>query len=167
MAISTEVRITARLRLRRPAPDDVESIVAIDSDPRTNLFRPGGAPSPEQNSLTFYEFIRGWEVHDFGYWVVEFGGQVIGMVGVEAQHFLNRQCWNLYYRLSPDVWGRGFAVEAAREAVAVAYVLEPTWPVVARTRATNSAASRVAHNVGLGRSPELDTDGFDVFARGW
>lgn len=100
MVPEIEVRVTARLRLRRPVMDDVKSIVTFDSDPRTNLHRPSGAPSPEQNSQTFGEFVQAWEEHDIGYWVVEFGGDVIGMAGVEPQLFLDRECWNLYYRLS-------------------------------------------------------------------
>jgi RimJ/RimL family protein N-acetyltransferase len=167
MATEIEVHVTARLRLRRPMMDDVKSIVTLASDPRTNLHRPGGAPSPEQNLQTFGEFVRGWEDHGIGYWVVEFGGAVIGMAGVEPQLFLDRECWNLYYRLSPSAWGKGFAVEVAKEAVVVASVLQPTWPVVARTRATNHAAARVAENAGLQRCAELDTSGFEVFARGW
>ena len=147
--------------------DDVTSIVTIDSDPRTNLHRPGGALSPDQNSQTFREFVHVWEEHDIGYWVVEFGGDVIGMAGVEPQLFLDRECWNLYYRLSPSAWGNGFAVEAAKEAVTVASALQPKWPVVARTRATNYAAARVAENAGLRRCPELDASGFEVFARSW
>jgi hypothetical protein len=51
--------------------------------------------------------------------------------------------------------------------VAVAWSLQPKWPVVARTRATNYAAARTAENAGLRRSPELDTGDFEVFALGW
>jgi RimJ/RimL family protein N-acetyltransferase len=167
MVTEIEVRMTARLRLRRPVMDDVKSIVAIDSDPRTNLHRPGGAPSPDKNVQTFSEFVRGWEEHDVGYWIVEFDGDIIGMAGVEPQLFLERECWNLYYRLSPIAWGNGFAVEAAKEAVTVASSLQPKWPVVARTRGANYAAARTAENAGLRRCPELDTSGFEVFARGW
>jgi RimJ/RimL family protein N-acetyltransferase len=147
--------------------DDVKSIVAIDSDSRTNLHRRGGAPSPGQNVQTSGEFVRGWEEHDVGYWIVEFGGDVIGMAGVEPQLFLERECWNLCYRLCPSAWGNGFAVEAVKEAVTVASTLQPTWSVVARTRATNYAAARTADNAGLRRRPELDTSGFEVFAIGW
>ena len=70
--------------------------------------------------------------------------EVIGMAGVESQRFSNRSCWNLYYRLSPDVWGKGFAVEAANEAVVMASATEPTWPVVTRTPPLNYAAAHVA-----------------------
>jgi len=167
MVTEIEVRVTARLRLRRPVTDDVKSIVAIDSDPMANLHRPGGAPSPDQNVQTFGEFVRGWEEHDVSYWIAEFGGDIIGMAGVEPQLFLERECWNLYYRFSPSAWGNGFAVKVAKEAVIVASSLQPMWPVVARTRATNYAAARTAERAGLRRCPNLDTGDFEVFALGW
>jgi RimJ/RimL family protein N-acetyltransferase len=167
MVSPIEDRTTARLCLRRPVLDDLSSVVVIDSDPRTNLYRPGGAPSPERSAQTFCEFLREWDAHGVGYWVVELGDQVIGMAGVESQCFSNRSCWNLYYRLSPDVWGKGFAVEAANEAMAMASSVEPAWPVVARTRPLNYASAHVAIKVGLQRRPELDINGFEVFARGW
>jgi len=162
-----EDHITARLGLRRPVLDDLSYFVAIDSDPRTNLYRPGGAPNSERSAETFREFLREWDAHEAGYWVVELIDEVIGMAGVEPQRFSNRSCWNLYYRLSPDVWGKGFAAEAAIEAVAMASKTEPTWPVVARTRPLNYAAAHVAMKAGLQRRPELDISGFEVFARGW
>lgn len=167
MVSPIEDRTTARLCLRRPVLDDLSSVVAIDSDPRTNLYRPGGAPSAEHSAQTFREFLRTWDAYGVGYWVVELGDQVIGMAGVEFQCFSNRSCWNLYYRLSPDVWGKGIALEAATEAVAIAFETEPAWPVVARTRPSNYASARVAMKVGLQRRPELDVNGFEVFARGW
>lgn len=167
MVSPIEDRTTARLRLRRPVLVDLSSVVAIDSDPRTNLHRPGGAPSAERCAQTFREFLSEWDAHGVGYWVVELGDQVIGMAGVEPQCFSNRSCWNLYFRLSPEVWGRGFAVEAANEATAMALNTEPAWPVVARTRPSNYAAARVAIKAGLQRRPELDVNGFEVFARGW
>jgi RimJ/RimL family protein N-acetyltransferase len=162
-----EDRTTARLCLRRPVLDDLSSFVAIDSDPKTNLYRPGGAPSSERSAQTFREFLRAWDAHGVGYWVVELSDEVIGMAGVESQLFSNRSCWNLYYRLSPDVWGKSFAVEATNEAVAMASKKEPTWPVVARTRPLNYAAAHVAMKAGLQRRPELDVSGFEVFALGW
>lgn len=162
-----EHRATARLCLRRPVLDDLSSFVAIDADPKTNLYRPGGAPSSERSAQTFGEFLREWDVHGLGYWVVELSDEVIGMAGVESQRFSNRSCWNLYYRLSPEAWGKGFAVEAANEAVAMASKKEPTWPVIARTRPLNYSAAHVAVKVGLQRRPELDVSGFEVFARGW
>jgi RimJ/RimL family protein N-acetyltransferase len=167
MEISIESRATARLYLRRLVLEDVPAVTSIESDPRTNQHRPGGAPSPEESAKTVREFVRGWDENGVGYWAVEFDSEVIGLVGVRPFFYLGRECWNLYYRLSPDAWGKGFAAASASEAVSVATTLQPEWPVVARTRPTNVASSRVAEKVGLQRHSDLDSDGFFAYERGW
>ena len=73
-------------------------------------------------------------------------------------------CWNLYYRFSPEVQRQGLAAEATREAIAVARELTPEWSVVARTRPDNEPAIRLALAIGLVRRPDLDGDGFAAFA---
>lgn len=165
----TEVddRSSARLHLRQVVAADAPVIVAIQSDPRTNAHRPGGAPSHAESEKTVHEFVRGWQEHKVGYWAVEFDGKVVGVAGVRPLVFRGRECWNLYYRFAPAVWGKGFAVEAAGEAVAVAEAQRPARPVVARTRPGNHPAIRVAEKAGLTRRPDLDVDGFVVLTRGW
>lgn len=163
----TADRTTARLHLRRLTTADVPVVVALHCDPQTNVHRPGGAPSPEEGEQAVHEFVGGWQEHGVGYWAVEVDGRVVGVAGVRPLEFRGRECWNLYYRFFPDVWGKGLAVEAAREAVVVADALDPARPVVARTRPTNYPALRVAEAAGLGRRPDLDGDGFVVLARGW
>lgn len=160
-------RTTARLLLRRVTWGDLAAVVAIESDPRTNEHRPGGAPSPMASEHSVLEFVLDWTKHGMGYWAVEYEGMVVGVAGVRPFLFQGRDCWNLYYRFSPAVWGRGLAVESALEAVAVAEALQPRRPVVARTRPANSAAVRVAEGAGLDRRPDLDSDGFLLLARGW
>src|SRR5207244_2171213 len=101
------------------------------------------------------------------YWTVELEGDVIGVAGVEPREASGRRCWNLYYLFTQRVWGRGLATEVAIEAVTVANELQPAWPVVARVRPDNHASARVASRAGLKRRPDLDAEGFDVYAKGW
>lgn len=165
--IESEQRQTARLLLRRIAASDAPAIVAIQSDPRTNTHRPGGAPPHAESEQAVDGFIRCWREHGIGYWVVELAGEVVGVAGLRPFDFQERECWNLYYRFAPSTWGQGLAVEAASEAVAVAQAQRPPRPVVARTRPSNLAALRVAENAGLIRRPDLDADDFAVLARCW
>ena len=155
---------TERLRLRRPTDADMPALIAISTDPGTNEHRPGGAPSPTESEEIVRGFGRDWEQHGIGYWVVEYLGQVIGVAGVRPVRLGEADCWNLYYRFSPAWWGRGLAAEAAREAVVVARAHTPTRPIVARTRADNSAAVKLAEAIGMTRRIEFDGDGFIAFA---
>ena|SRR5450755_2258586 len=154
---------TERLRLRRVTAADAPALVAISTDPHTNEHRPGGAPSRAQSNEIVNGFISDWEQHGIGYWVVEHLGTVIGIAGVRPIRLHGRDCWNLYYRFSPDSWGKGLAAEAARRALAAARECDPTRPIVARTRPDNVAAARLAQTIGMTRSAEWDDHGFAAF----
>jgi ribosomal-protein-alanine N-acetyltransferase len=155
---------TERLRLRRVTSVDVPALAAISRDPRTNVHRPGGAPSRARSEEIIGGFISDWEQHGLGYWVVEYLGEVVGIAGVRSISLCGRDCWNLYYRFSPDAWGKGLAAEAAGMAIVVARECDPNRPILARTRPDNVAAARLAQAIGMTRSPEWDEDGFVAFA---
>ncbi len=159
-------RKTGRLTLRPIAESDRDAFVAIHVDPRTNTHVPGGAPSIDWAEGFLASLVDAWR-DELSYWTVESAGVVVGFAGVEPRIVLDRLCWNLYYRFDPDVWGKGFATEAAREAVVVAEAAHLDWPVVARTRPANTSAIRVAERAGLVRHPDLDHDGFVVLTTGW
>ena len=97
--------------------------------------------------------------------VVEYLGEVVGIAGVRSISLCGRDCWNLYYRFSPDAWGKGLATEAARMAIVAARQCDSSRPIVARTRPDNVAAARLAQAIGMIRSAEFDEDGFVAFAR--
>jgi ribosomal-protein-alanine N-acetyltransferase len=156
-------RRTARLRLRRVTEADIASIVALSIDPRTHRHSPTGTPTPEEAEAFSRRFIEDWERHGLGYWVVEHEGRDVGVAGVKAATLGGRPCWNMYYRFTPAVHGRGLAAEATREAITVARARRADWPVVVRTRPGNDAAARLALAIGLVRRPELDADGFVTY----
>lgn len=159
-------RRTARLRLRPITHADHDEFLAIHLDPRTNSNRPDGPPSREWTESFLLSLIEAWQA-DLTYWAVESEGRVVGFAGAERMTIFERECWNLYYRFSPEVWGRGFATEAAREAVAVAAALDSGRPVVARTMPSNTAAIRVAERAGLTCRSDLDHGGYAVLAANW
>lgn len=95
------------LCLRRLTADDAAAVLAIDTDPRTNAHRPGGAPSRAASEQVFQEFLRCWQERGVGYWAVEFGGQIVGVAGIRPLQFRERDCWNLYYRSPPRHGAKG------------------------------------------------------------
>jgi [ribosomal protein S5]-alanine N-acetyltransferase len=157
-------RRTRRLTLRPVTADDLDALVTLSIDPRVNLHRPGGPPTRAQARRIVREFISHWERDGLGYWLVERDEQVVGIAGTRPIVLRGRPCWNLYYRFSPTVWGQGVAGEATREAVRAAREHGPQRLVVARTRADNAPAIRLALAIGLTRRPELDADGFVTYA---
>lgn len=164
---SLRERATPRLSLRPIVEEDLDALVEIHVDPETNAHAPGGPPSRDQARAMLTSFVASWDTSELSYWTVEHDDLVIGVAGVEVREVLGRACWNLYYRFAKEAWGHGYATEAAREAVDAAQLSDPTLPITARTRASNTAATRVAERVGLKRRPDLDHDEFIVFAAHW
>ena len=158
---------TAGLRLRPVTYDDLPDVLALETCPRTNAHRPGGPPSVADVEEQLRSSLRTWSELGIGYAVVEHDGLPVGLSGLRPLELHGRSCWNLYYRFSPQVWGRGVATWAAREALRVARGREPALPVVARTRPANLPAVRVAERAGLQRRPDLDVDGFLVLVSYW
>jgi RimJ/RimL family protein N-acetyltransferase len=167
LRLALSVRRTTDLLLRPISHDDIDRLVSIETDPRTTRHSPTGVPTPGEAAGLVASAADAWEVGEVGYWAVEHQGQVIGAAGLRLVTLHGRQCWNLYYRLSPVAWGQGLGTQAAQEAVAYAAEADADMPVVARTRPANTAAQRVALAAGLQPTPELDSNGFHTFAHRW
>ncbi|GCE21825.1 GNAT family N-acetyltransferase [Dictyobacter kobayashii] len=163
-----EVR-TGRLVLRRLKESDGPVLFAVDGDPATHRYTPGG-PAPDLASCE--QRLRGWLAHwkeeGYGYWAVVLPQteQVLGFGGVVHRAWNDRDVLNLYYRCTPSAWGHGYATELAQTAVALAQEYLPPWPVIALTRPGNIASMRTAERAGLLRRPDLDTE-YIVFALNW
>ncbi|TQJ51329.1 RimJ/RimL family protein N-acetyltransferase [Phycicoccus sp. SLBN-51] len=141
---------TPRLRLRRPVADDLAFHVALHTDPRLYTHAPHAMRGEDQNRCAFGGFVRHWDDHGFGYWLVEelATGAPVGMAGVRhaGDHL------NLYYRFDHDAHGRGYAREVAREAVVLATEWLPGMPVRAVVRPAHHASLRTAERAGLFRA---------------
>ncbi|WGW12131.1 GNAT family N-acetyltransferase [Saxibacter everestensis] len=166
---------TESLLLRRPRPDDLDPAVQIHTDPSTNRHHPEPWTVTEESSARrFQELGEHWERHGFGVWVVEQleqPGVIVGFTGLSHRTVHQRSALNLYYRYAPDVWGKGYATEAASTAVRHAAIHLSDLPVLAYTTPDNLGSQRTALRVGLDRMSELDiehehyTDIF--FAHNW
>jgi RimJ/RimL family protein N-acetyltransferase len=104
-----------------------------------------------------------WRDRGLGYWCVREAGEsrVIGYCGVKASTAHGQPVLNLIYRFAPDVWGRGYATEAATAVVAWAGQHQPDATILARVRPANQASQNVALKAGLRRDPEMNELGED------
>ena len=155
---------TKRLRLSRPVTTDSSGVFAILADPRTAEHNPSDRLEDRGEASELVErWVRHWEEHGFGYWCVRESGsnRIIGYAGVKWMPMHGRTVLNLVYRFLPEVWGRGFASEAA--AAIVSRVLDemPEEVIVARVRPDNSPSQNVALKAGLHRDATMDCQGED------
>lgn len=144
-------RATQRLSLHRVSMDDLDAFIALH----------GASRSVEQLTSLLREFCAVWDGGEHGYWKLVLGDRIAGFGGVKPKTWRGRPVWNLYYRIWPDLRGKGLATEMARAAISVAAQEHADWPVLVETRPDNAAAIKVAEGVGMTRHP--DADGWTVF----
>lgn len=155
---------TKRLRLTRPVATDSSGVFAILGDPRTVEHNPSDRLEDHgQAAELVVRWIRHWNEHGFGYWCVRESGadRIIGYAGVKWMRMHGRPVLNLVYRFVPEVWGRGFATEAATAVVTSTSDEMPEELIVARVRPDNQASQNVALRAGLHRDASLDCQGED------
>ncbi|WP_326565712.1 GNAT family N-acetyltransferase [Amycolatopsis rhabdoformis] len=149
-----EIR-TARLVLRPFTEADRAAVVAIQTDPATNLFHPS-PPDDSAGQILFDSWLAHWTEHGYGYCAVREHGHssVLGLTGVRLRLFRGARVLNLAYRFAPAAWGRGYAAEAAGAAVEWAERELPEIPVVISVNVTNGPSLRVVERLGFTRFEE-------------
>ena len=155
---------TARLVLEVPRIEEAPQILAIAGDPRTTVHNPSDhvADLPEASHLVD-RWLQHWAQHGLGYWCVREhdATEVVGYCGLKRMTAAGQPVLNLLYRFRPEVWGRGYATEAASAVVAWGARHRPGETILARVRPDNLASQRVALRAGLRRDPALDEPGED------
>lgn len=155
---------TDRLQLDLPEPSDAAAVLAIAGDPRTVEHNPSDLVSDLAEADELVDrWIQHWELRGFGYWCVRQIGhsRLVGYCGVKRMLAHERPVLNLIYRFHPEVWGHGYATEAARAAVSWARTDQPGATILARVRPDNLASRAVALKAGLSRDSALDEEGED------
>ncbi|POZ63531.1 GNAT family N-acetyltransferase [Chromobacterium alticapitis] len=147
MAIETE-----RLLLRQWRDSDLAPLTEMNRDPQVMRYFPD-LLTPEQ-SREAWERMRGWiDEHGWGLWAVEeiASGGFIGLVGLAvprvALPFM--PCVEVGWRLRPQAWGRGYASEAAKRALALAFDELARDEVVSFTSLLNLPSQRVMRRIGM------------------
>ena len=143
--------LTERLRLRPWRDDDLADLERINSDRRfTRFLNPGGEPySPEWTADKLARMQREWTEHGWGSWAVELRdtGRFVGRVGLQI-HRLWPDDVELGWGVDPELWGRGYATEAARAVLRYAFDRCALPRVVSILHPENAPSIRVAEKIG-------------------
>lgn len=138
----TEI-VTERLRLRRSRPEDLEAILALDSDwevvkqtatwpwpPDRAFTATRSQPMPPEIGMAGPVFDR---------------GELVGMMGVNA----TETGTELGYMFARSRWGRGYATEIGRALIAHAFATYD-WPAIgACVFDDNPGSARVLEKLGF------------------
>jgi RimJ/RimL family protein N-acetyltransferase len=106
---------TARLILREFQPLDADALARVISDPETMRFYP--APFDRAGVEDWIaRNIRRYENNGHGLWALDLKatGEMIGDCGITLQEVDGELLPEIGYHLRRDMWGQGFATEAAR-----------------------------------------------------
>jgi len=150
---------TERLLLRQWRDDDVEPFAALNADPETMRYFP--APIEREESDAFAERIhRQIELEGWGLWAVEVvdAAPFIGFVGLARPSFDAHftPAVEVGWRLARNHWGRGYATEAARAALAYGFDELDLDEIVSFTSQLNEPSWRVMERLGMSHDPADD-----------
>lgn len=152
---------TDRLALRGWRASDLDPFAALNADAEVMRFFPAPLSSAESDALVERIGVH-WEAHGFGLWAVERrdDGRFIGFVGLSVPGFGApfTPCVEIGWRLERGAWGRGYATEGARAALAYGFSELGLGEVVSFTATENRASRRVMDRLGMRRDPADDFD---------
>lgn len=149
---------TARLRLRRWTPADLDSFAALNADPEVMRYFPA-TRSREESAAGMARTEASFAKHGFGFWVMDLPGTgFIGFCGLMVPGFDApfMPSVEIGWRMARAHWGRGYATEAARAALADGFGRLGLAEVVAFTAAGNLPSRRVMERIGMVRDLESD-----------
>jgi len=150
-----------RLHLRRWREADLAPFADLNADPVVMEYYP--APLSRAESDAMVERIEGcFEDWGFGLWAVEVvaADEFAGYVGLWPATFEApfTPAVEVGWRLAHRHWGRGFAPEAARAAVADGFGRLELGEIVSFTAAINHPSRRVMEKLGMTYDPTEDFD---------
>ena len=152
---------TARLRLRPWRDEDLAPWAALNADPE--VMATIGRPLERSQSDLLAQRIRGhFDRHGFGLWAVEVPGvaSFIGFIGLSIPQFEAHftPCVEIGWRLARAEWGKGYASEGARAALAFGFERLSLAQIVSFTAVSNLRSRRVMERIGMQRRAAEDFD---------
>lgn len=151
---------TERLFLRPWRPEDRAPFAALNADPVVMEWFP--APlNPTESDALVDRIEEHFRVHGWGLWAVEVAeaDPFIGFVGLNpADTTLGYPSVEISWRIAAAHWGRGYAPEAALEALRFGFVALGLDEVVSFTSVGNAKSRRVMTKIGMTRHPDDDFD---------
>ena len=137
--------------LRAPLISDTDAAIAIHCDPQTNLYRPGGSPTGQEVSAYIPEWIAQWKKNGIGYWTLidKMDETIVGFGGITLKQIGPHYGLNLYFRLSPTVWGKGLASFIGKSAFVEAFEKRDSEEVYGLVRPANKPSCRALERLGM------------------
>ena len=157
---------TDRLILRMWRDADFEAYARMTADPEVMRYL-GGKAFDRQEAWRHMAFLVGhWQLRGYGHWVAEekASGEFVGRIG-----FMNPEGWPAFeigWALAREFWGRGYATEGARRALAYAFDELDKDHVISLIDPRNKSSIKVAERLGETREGTVELFGREVLIYG-
>lgn len=152
---------TERLVLRGWRAADHAPFAAMNADPRVMAFFPACLSRGESDAM-LVRIHDHFAEHGFSFWAVGMkgGADFIGIAGLLSPRFEAHftPCVEIGWRFAHAWWGQGYATEAARGLLRLAFTDFALDEVVALTVPNNRRSRRVMEKLGMTRDPADDFD---------
>jgi RimJ/RimL family protein N-acetyltransferase len=156
---------TDRLALRRFAPTDVDALAVVFAKPEVWQFPFGRAFTRDETVAFLAAQVDQYQSCGLACWLAteRATDRVVGYVGISVPTFYPEilPAVEVGWRFDPDVWGRGYAIEGARAALAQAFGPLGLDRVCSLPQADNVASVRVAERLGMHRDRTVTLPGDD------
>lgn len=152
---------TERLILRQWEDEDFEPFAQLNADPRVREFFPSTLSKDEsdQQAKLIQSIIeeKGW-----GFWAASLieSGAFIGFIGLNDVRFQAHftPAVEIGWRLAFTYWGKGYATEGAKAALAYGFDTLKLSEIVSFTTVHNMRSRHVMQKIGMHHDPKDDFD---------
>jgi RimJ/RimL family protein N-acetyltransferase len=158
--------LTERLHLRPFRPGDFEAHAEICADPEVMRFIRAGALSRADAWWQLARYMGHWQIRGYGLWAVveQTTGRLVGHLGYldpEGGHG-----FEMGWALARQAWGKGYAFEGTRAAVAHAFTEMDRGHIACVIRPDNARSIRLAGRLGARMEGEIDEGGAHLLVYG-
>lgn len=158
---STAVIQTKRLILRQWGDEDLEPFAKLNADPRVMEFFPS-VKTFEESSKEYEAILEHFKKHSYGWWAVSEINQsnFIGFIGLRYIDFpaAFTPAIEIAWRLAYEYWGKGYATEGAKAALAYGFETLQLPEIVSFTAVQNTRSIRIMEKIGMHHDPKDDFD---------
>lgn len=140
---------TERLRLRGFRETDIDDFSTLNANPEFVAHIGQGEPISATDSWNVMCWLIGhWHIRGYGFWVIEdkSTGEFLGRAGLWRPHE-----WpgvEIGWGLTPKVWGRGYATEAAHAILEWGFNHILCDEIISVIHPDNEASKKVARRIG-------------------
>ncbi len=160
---------TERLILREFVPQDADALAAVLGDPVAMQYYPAPFDRAEIDQWIRRNRTRYFDP-GFGLWamLLKDSRKLIGDCGCFVRELEGSVEFELAWHVRRDLWGRGYATEAAQNCIDYAFTRLGAERVIALVRPENKGSCRVAEKIGMTCEKIIFWRGYEhyIYAKG-